>query len=523
MGMRTPILSAGLMAWHTLCNRGIARSAHRMKLVALPALLLALLAALTVIPLDEVHGGSYAPGEVITGSSGYAEYHVGDLPIILSLPHAGALRPEAIADRGEAVIDNDPYADELAAELSAEIERLTGHPVHLIINQLHRSKMDANRSRQEGARGDPLATQAWEDYHGFLLAAKQAVVEQCGRGLLVDLHTNGREGYLIEFGYGLTKEDLAQDNEHLNQESMIRRSTLRQLALLGPTDHADLVRGPLSLGGLMTSLGYAAEPSPDQPEPIGDPYFSGGYTVFRHGSMYAGWVDAVQVEVAYDFLRPAPRANLVRALAASVLTYVDAAYGFQLTDPGASLCPSFVDVPFDHPASAAIESLQAEDVLTGCSAFPRQFCPWDAVTRGDAAVMAVRLQGEGATPILGAASFDDLAADRWDADSVALAWSLGWIAACSEDPLRFCPEAALTRREAAHLAVSLDPNLLLGTPAGAVADVTAQPAASEAFAVLHAGLFLPCQTSPSLTFCPEATVTRAELAQLLAGVSATGH
>src|SRR3990170_4842311 len=134
-----------------------------MKLVGLPALLLALLAALTVIPLDEVHGGSYAPGETVAGRAGYVEYHVGDLPIILSLPHAGPLRPESIPDRPQAVVDNDPFADELGAELS----RLTGRPVHLIVNLLHRSKMDANRSRLEGARGDPLAARAWEEYHGF--------------------------------------------------------------------------------------------------------------------------------------------------------------------------------------------------------------------------------------------------------------------------------------------------------------------------------------------------------------------
>jgi len=489
-----------------------------MKVVGLPALLLALLAALTVIPLDEVHGGSYAPGETVAGRAGYVEYHVGDLPIILSLPHAGPLRPESIPDRPEAVVDNDPFADELGAELSAELERLTGRPVHLIVNLLHRSKMDANRGRLEGARGDPLAARAWEEYHGFLLAAKQAVVDQCGRGVLLDLHTNGRQGYRIEFGYGLTTDDLSQDDEHLNRDSFVRRSTLRQLAMLGPTGHANLVRGPLSLGGLMTSLGFAAEPSPEQPVPDGDPYFNGGYTIFRHGSLYGGWIDAVQIEVAYDLLRPVARTNLVRGMAAAVLTYVDAAYGFDLTDPTRGLCPSFIDVPFQHPASDAIESLQAEGILTGCSASPRRYCPWEAVTRAEAAVMAVRMAGDeepaaGPAPII-----SDLPSDRWDAASVASAWSRGWLGACAEDPLRLCPEASLTRSEAAHLAVSLAPGLLSPVVSAAPADVTSEPQAREAFAVLHAGLLLPCQAAPALLFCPEASVTRAELALLLAGV-----
>jgi len=43
----------------------------------------------------------------------------------------------------------------------------------------------------------------------------------------------------------------------------------------------------------------------------------------------------------------------------------------------------------------------------------------------------------------------------------------------------------------------------------------------EAAAILHAGLLLPCQTTPSLAFCPASMVTRAELAQLLAAVDAS--
>ena len=488
-----------------------------MKVVALPALLLALLAALSVIPLDEVHGGGYAPGETVMGHGGYTEYQVGDLPILLSVPHGGPLQPAEIPDRGQAVVDNDPYVDELGMELAAEIERLTGRPVHLVVNQLHRSKLDANRTRLDGARRDPAATQAWEDYHGFLLAAEQAIIEGCGRGLLVDLHTNGREGYRIEFGYGLTAADLEADDEHLNRESYIRRSTLRALALHGPVAHADLIRGPLSLGGLMTSVGYAAEPSPDRRVPDGEPYFNGGYTIYRHGSLYGGWIDAVQVEVSYDLLRPAARTNLIRGLAAATLTFVDAAYGFKLTEPGAAGCPAFVDVPFTHSTSAAIERLHADGVLTACGASPRRFCPWDPVTRADAAVMSVRLV-EGSRMPSGPGSFSDLPPSRWDAAYADEAWRRGWIAACAEDPLRYCPETPLSRQQAAHLAAAMKPSLVGAAGMGTVTDVPASAAADEAFAVLHAGLLLPCRVAPEIYLCPQQPVTRAELARLLAGI-----
>jgi len=175
-------------------------------------------------------------------------------------------------------------------------------------------------------------------------------------------------------------------------------------------------------------------------------------------------------------------------------------------------------VPFQHPASDAIESLQAEGILTGCSASPRRFCPWDAATRAEAAVMAVRMASDDEPTADPAPIISDLPSDRWDAASAASAWSRGWLGACAEDPLRLCPEASLTRSQAAHLAVSLAPGLLSPAVTAAPADVTSKPQAREAFAVLHAGLLLPCQVTPALLFCPEAAVTRAELALLLAGV-----
>jgi hypothetical protein len=132
--------------------------------------------------------------------------------------------------------------------------------------------------------------------------------------------------------------------------------------------------------------------------------------------------------------------------------------------------------------------------------------------------MAVRLVSDDQPTAGPPPTFSDLPSDRWDAASAASAWSRGLLGACAEDPLRLCPEAALTRSEAAHLAVSLAPGLLSPAATGAPSDVTSEPRAREAFAVLHAGLLLPCQATPALMFCPEAAVTRAELALLLAGV-----
>jgi hypothetical protein len=115
-------------------------------------------------------------------------------------------------------------------------------------------------------------------------------------------------------------------------------------------------------------------------------------------------------------------------------------------------------------------------------------------------------------------SFTDLPLSRWDAGFADRAWSQGWIGACADDPLRFCPDAPLTRQQAAHLAVSMEPSLFGAAGKGIVADVPPGAEADEAFAALHAGLLLPCRVAPAIELCPQQPVTRAELAQLLAAI-----
>ena len=44
----------------------------------------------------------------------------------------------------------------------------TGETPHLIINQLHRSKLDPNRERGEATLGDYQAGTAFDTYHGWV-------------------------------------------------------------------------------------------------------------------------------------------------------------------------------------------------------------------------------------------------------------------------------------------------------------------------------------------------------------------
>eukprot|EP01083_Nonionella_stella_P116324 345569_1 len=43
---------------------------------------------------------------------------------------------------------------------------------YLVINHLHRSKVDVNREKGAGAQDDPIAQQAWQAYHDFIAKAQ---------------------------------------------------------------------------------------------------------------------------------------------------------------------------------------------------------------------------------------------------------------------------------------------------------------------------------------------------------------
>lgn len=86
---------------------------------------------------------------------------------------------------------NDWGSQDLARAVADEVELLTSRRPHLIVNLLHRSTLDPNRGLDHGAQGNVRAVRAWNEYHASIGAAARSVVEECGWGLYVDLHSFG--------------------------------------------------------------------------------------------------------------------------------------------------------------------------------------------------------------------------------------------------------------------------------------------------------------------------------------------
>ncbi len=267
------------------------------------------------------------PGQSYWGAQHYVEYVAGDLPIIISVPHGGSLKPELVADRTFGVNVKDNGTQEIAREMIAEFKARTGKYPHVIFSHLARKKLDVNREEFEGAQDNPPALAAWNEYHGFIDSASAAVVNIFGRGFLVDLHGQNNPEERIEIGYRLENDDLMMSDGDLNLKASVEKSTLKNLMKYSPLSHAELIRGSNSLGALFDRRSVPSTPSPSQPSPGSYKFFSGGYTVGRHTVDDTSAVFGVQFELNTELRRSARSHSTAVMLVTVIIDYLTIHWG----------------------------------------------------------------------------------------------------------------------------------------------------------------------------------------------------
>jgi N-formylglutamate amidohydrolase len=272
----------------------------------------------------QAFGGTAIAGTHYLGRNSYAEYRAGTLPLIISAPHGGTIEPAEIPHRTFGVVARDRNTDALAIALANAIESRFGERPHLIISQLHRSKLDPNREIVEAAQGDPLAEQTWREFHGFIEHARARVLETHGDGFYLDLHGHGHAIQRLELGYLLNAQELARSDAELDRGNGATDSSIRALVERSGVDFSNLLRGPDSLGSLLEDQGYSTTPSDAQPDPGNNPFFSGGYNTARHGSRDGGSISGVQIEAQFNGVRDtaAPREAFAAALATALEAYL---------------------------------------------------------------------------------------------------------------------------------------------------------------------------------------------------------
>jgi len=324
-------------------------------------------------------GQEFIPGQSYFGFSQYIEYVAGNLPVILSAPHGGDKIPSDIPDRScpDCVIVKDAFTQELIMEIYQALLEKTGCHAHLIINRLHRRKLDANRNMEEATDGNNIAAMSWFDFHDFIESAKKTVTMNFGKGLYIDLHGHSHIKQRLEIGYLLYGSELRQPNSKLNSQEYIDYSSIKNLVNtnINSLNHADLLKGDLSFGSLMSNQKYPSVPSKADPFPLpGDDYFSGGYNTERHGSIKSGAIDGIQIECNNEVrFETAKRLAFADKLASSILDYLDKHYFPEFSKTScvstSSELPNSTITFYPNPVLDVLYITADEDSITQVSIF----------------------------------------------------------------------------------------------------------------------------------------------------------
>jgi hypothetical protein len=259
------------------------------------------------------------------------EVRSGTLPIILTVPHGGTLKPDNVLARRYGVTGMDANTAPLSEMIIEELETRYGGKPHAIFARLHRSRLDPNRDIKEAAQGEPTAEAAWHRFHESAQKACETVMQKHGYGLLLDIHGHRHIDQRVELGYLIKGEPLKATDTELNADAALIASTsIRDLDKRSPQSFAELVRGPQSLGGLLEFRGFRCLPSPTKSFPgVLAGYFSGAYDITAHGSRDGGTVSAIQIECPWNGLRDKPenQRRFAKALVESLDVYFEVHFG----------------------------------------------------------------------------------------------------------------------------------------------------------------------------------------------------
>ena len=183
-----------------------------------------------------------------------------------------------------------------------------------------------------------------------------------------------------------------------------------------------------------------------------------------------------------------------------------------------SVDPTFEDVPRDHPARQCISAIVGAGIIAPLSMNPPRFAPDYAVTRAQFAVYLSR--GMALEPReVAEATFADVPRSHWAHGFVEAIYARTIMAGGLGDPPRFLPDDAVIR---GAVAVALCRAKGLGPARPDEATFADVPPDHWAYgwierlvdrgswsgAIVAAG----CDAGPPPRFCPDAVVTRAQLA-----------
>lgn len=258
-----------------------------------------------------ISGFAYAQkwevGKTYTDDEKWTEFTVGNIPLIISVPHGGiiTLPNEAARDCKGAVTVTDSKTIELAKEIEKVfLEKYNARPF-IILSNLSRKHLDQNRDIDEATCGNKALEKTWHQFHDNIDTAIALATKKFGKAIYIDLHGHGHTKQRLELGYNLTATDLRKPDVEKNQLAE-KSSVANLLASHKNLDLVQLLTGETAFGTLITSAGFDAVPAKQDVAPLEeDKYFNGGYNTRRYTSIKYPNVFGWQIESNFKGVRDA--------------------------------------------------------------------------------------------------------------------------------------------------------------------------------------------------------------------------
>jgi hypothetical protein len=290
----------------------------------------------------------------------------------------------------------------------------------------------------------------------------------------------------------------------------------------------NIIQYPIQFTGIGAHIWTVSSPVTTGSMWVDDVVFEGGTSVFdlefaRAGeTVHALWA----LDGSYSVTLPTTAASVTyRDWQNNAFTFVPSNGNVtvpvgltpaMVTIPAAA--PSFTDVPFTHIFWPFIESIFRSGVTSGCTISPPQYCPTGGVSRAAMAVFLVRSKhGPAFVPPPAIGRFADVPPGNPFAPFIEQVYLDGITGGCASNPLRYCPNFAVTRDQMAVFLLRAEHGSLYTPPAatGVFADVPATNVFAPWVERIRAeGVTGGCATNP-LRYCPTNPVGRDQMAVFL--------
>jgi hypothetical protein len=155
----------------------------------------------------------------------YFEIGTGSVPIILSCPHGGLLKPEFIPDRSNGIIKADTRTFIISKKIIEDL-KLRSINIYYILSKIHRSKIDFNRPPRDDIAFNQSSIDAQKIhflYHSYISKYSQDCISKYNKCLFIDFHgfTKPHTDYpdiILGHVFGQTLDIVQAQREFTNQK-----------------------------------------------------------------------------------------------------------------------------------------------------------------------------------------------------------------------------------------------------------------------------------------------------------------